>query len=59
MSYNQKKAQLQREADQAANDYWNLPLEKRDEGYELWLKKVKKVVEFIDVYKKKDNIVDL
>jgi len=59
MSYNQKKTQLQREADQAANDYWNLPKEKRDEGYELWMKKVKKVSEFIDVYKKKDSNTDL
>ena len=59
MSYNQKKTQLQAECDQAANDYWKLPLEKRDEGYELWMKKVKKVVEFIDVYKKKDSNADL
>ena len=47
------------ECDKAANDYWNLPLEKRDEGYELWMKKVKKVSEFIDVYKKKDSNADL
>lgn len=59
MSYNQKKTQLMSECDKAANDYWNLPLEKRDEGYELWMKKVKKVSEFIDVYKKKDSNVDL
>ena len=59
MSYNQKKTQLQAECYKAANDYWDLPLEKRDKGYELWMKKVKKVVEFIDVYKKKDSNADL
>lgn len=59
MSYEQKKTQLMREADEAATNYWKLDARDRDKGYELWMKKVKKVSEFIDVFKKKDSNVDL
>ena len=58
MSYEQKKTQLMREADEAATNYWKLDA-RVDKGYELWMKKVKKVSEFIDVFKKKDSNVDL
>jgi hypothetical protein len=59
MDYEQKKTQLMREADEAATNYWKLDARDRDKGYELWMKKVKKVSEFIDVFKKKDSNADL
>ena len=59
MSYEQKKRQLMREADEAATSYWKLAASDREKGYELWMKKVKKVSHFIDVFKKKDRNVDL
>lgn len=42
-----------REVDEAATNYWKLAASDRDKGYELWMKKVKKVSEFIDVFKKR------
>lgn len=59
MNYVQKKRQLMREVDEAATNYWKLAASDRDKGYELWMKKVKKVSEFIDVFKKKDSNADL
>ena len=59
MNYEQKKTQLMREADEAATNYWKLAASDRDKGYELWMKKVKKCSEFIDVFKKKDSNADL
>ena len=51
--------QLMREADEAASRYWKLGASDREKGYELWMKEVKKVSHFINVFKKKDNDVDL
>jgi len=51
--------QLMRECDNQAASYWKLGASDRDLGYELWLKKVKKVSHFIDVFNKKDKNVDL
>jgi len=59
MSYERKKTQLMREADEAATNYWKLDARDREQGYELWMKKVKKVSHFIDVFKKKDSNADL
>lgn len=59
MNYVQKKRQLMREVDEAATNYWKLAASDRERGYELWMKKVKKVSEFIDVFKKKDSNADL
>ena len=59
MNYVQKKRQLMREADEAATNYWKLAASDREQGYELWMKKVKKVSHFIDVFKKKDSNADL
>ena len=51
--------QLMRECDNAAARHWQLEASDRKQGYELWLKEVKKVSHFIDVFVKKDSNVDL
>ena len=51
--------QLMRECDDQAASYWKQAASDREKGYELWIKKVQKVSHFIDVFKKKDNNVDL
>jgi len=51
--------QLTREADEVAAWHWRLAARDREKGYELWLKKVKKISHFVDVFKKKDSNVDL
>jgi hypothetical protein len=43
--------QLMRDADDAAASYWKLEASSREQGYEMWLKQVKKVSHFIDVFK--------
>jgi len=50
--------QLMRECDNQAASYWRLGASDRDLGYELWLKEVKKVSHFIDIFKRKDSNVD-
>ena len=51
--------QLMRKCDDLAASYWRGEASSRKQGYELWLKEVKKVSHFIDVFKKKDSNVDL
>jgi len=48
-----------RECDDQAASYWKQAARDREKGYELWMKKVKKVSHFIDVFKKKDSNADL
>ena len=59
MNYRTKKAQLQRECDDAANEYWQLPASQRPKAYKKWMKKVRNFSVFIGVLNKKDNNVDL
>jgi len=54
-----KFKQLMRECDDQAASYWKQATSDREKGYDLWLKEVKKVSHFIDVFKKKDRDVDL
>jgi len=42
---------LMREADDASASYWKLEASSREQGYEEWMKKVKKISHFIDVFK--------
>ena len=58
-TWNRKVTQMTQECDNLATRYWRGEASSREQGYELWLKKVKKVSHFIDVFKKKDNNVDL
>ena len=51
--------QLMRECDDQAASYWKQAASDREKGYELWMKKVKKVSHFINVFVKKDSNVDL
>jgi hypothetical protein len=59
MSKKQNLTQLMRECDDQAASYWKQAARDRDKGYEEWMKKVRKVSHFIDVFKKKDSNVDL
>lgn len=59
LNFNRTVAKLSQECDDQATSYWKLEASDREKGYELWLKKVQKVSHFIDVFKKKDNNVDL
>jgi len=54
-----KVTQMTQECDKLAASYWRGEASSREQGYELWLKEVKKVSHFIDVFKKKDNNADL
>lgn len=54
-----KKLQnMTRTCDDLAARHWKLEASDRDLGYELWLKEVKKVSHFIDIFKRKDSNVD-
>ena len=59
MNKKQNLTQLIRECDDQAASYWKQAARDREQGYELWMKKVKKVSHFIDVFKKKDSNADL
>lgn len=59
MNYRAKKNQLQRECDDAANEYWQLPASERPQAYRKWMKKVRNFSVFIGVLEKKDSNVDL
>ena len=50
---------LMRECNDLASRYYKLEASDRQQGYELWLKKVKKVAHFIDIFKEKDSKTDL
>jgi hypothetical protein len=50
---------MTQECDNLATRYWRGETSSKEQGYELWLKEVKKVSHFIDVFKKKDSNVDL
>ena len=54
-----KVTQMTQECDNLATRYWRGEASSKEQGYELWLKEVKKVSHFIDVFKKKDSNVDL
>lgn len=59
MNRKQNLKQLIRECDDQAASYWKQAARDREKGYEEWMKKVKKVSHFIDVFKKKDSNADL
>jgi len=50
---------MSNKCDDLAASYWRGEASSREQGYELWLKEVKKVSHFIDVFVKKDSNVDL
>lgn len=45
-----KVAQMTQECDNLATRYWRLEASSRERGYEAWLRQVKKVSDFIDIY---------
>jgi hypothetical protein len=51
--------QMSNKCDDLATSYWKGEASNREQGYELWLKEVKKISHFIDIFNKKDNNVDL
>ena len=59
LRFSRKLTQLTMEADEVAAWHWRLAARDREKGYEQWLKKVKKISHFVDVFKKKDSNVDL
>ena len=59
MNYRAKKNQLQRECDDAAKEYWELPVSERPKAYEKWMKHVRNYSVFIGVLKKNDINTDL
>ena len=48
-----KVAQMTQECDNLATRYWRGEARSREQGYEMWLKQVKKISHFIDVYAKR------
>ena len=58
-TWNRKVERMTQECDNLAASYWRGEASSREQGYEEWMKKVKKISHFIDVLKKKDNNVDL
>ena len=58
-TWNRKVLNMSNKCDDLAASYWKLGASDREKGYELWLKEVKKVSHFIDVFVKKDSNVDL
>ena len=58
-TWNRKVLQISNKCDELATSYWKGEASSRKQGYELWLKEVKKVSHFIDIFNKKDNNVDL
>jgi len=56
--YNRKIENMTRTCDDLAARHWKLEASDRDLGYELWLKEVKKISHFIDIFKRKDSNVD-
>jgi len=50
---------MSNKCDELATSYWKGEASSREQGYKLWLKEVKKVSHFIDIFKKKDSNVDL
>jgi len=58
-TWNRKVLQMSNKCDDLAASYWRGEASSREQGYELWLKEVKKVSHFIDVFNKKDSNVDL
>ena len=59
MNLDRNVTQMTQECDKLATRYWRREASSREQGYELWLKEVKKVSHFIDVFKKKDSNIDL
>ena len=47
---NRKMSELTENCDRLASSYWKLEASSRERGYELWLKEVKKVKHFVDIY---------
>ena len=58
MNYRAKKNQLQRECDDAANEYWKLPASERPKAYEKWMKHIRNYAVFIGVLEKNGRNVD-
>jgi hypothetical protein len=48
-----KVAEMTQECDNLATRYWRGEASSREQGYEMWLKQVKKISHFIDVYAKR------
>ena len=48
-----KVAEMTHECDNLATRYWRGEASSREQGYEMWLKQVKKISHFIDVYAKR------
>jgi len=46
-----KVAEMTQECDNLATRYWRGEASSREQGYEMWLKQVKKISHFIDVFK--------
>ena len=45
-----KVAQMTQECDNLATRYWRLEASSRGRGYKAWLRQIKKVSDFIDIY---------
>ena len=47
-----KIEEMTKGCDKIATDHWKLAASDREQGYEKWIKEVKKVAHFVDIYTK-------